>query len=111
MLAWSPRVLAILFALFVSLFALDVFDGRHGFWPTLAALLVHLVPTYVIVLAIVLAWRREWIGAVMFAVIGSFFLVIVRPTWFVKAVFAAPCFLTATLYLLNWRKHSAMHRG
>ncbi len=33
-LFWSPRVLTILFALFLSLFALDVFGEGYGFWAT-----------------------------------------------------------------------------
>jgi hypothetical protein len=38
-LLWTPRVLSLLFALFVSLFALDVFGQGYGFWQTTLALL------------------------------------------------------------------------
>ena len=37
-LFWTPRVAGILFVLFLSIFALDVFGETRGFWETLLAL-------------------------------------------------------------------------
>jgi hypothetical protein len=37
-LFWSPRVLGILIAIFISLFALDVFGEGYSFWETIIAL-------------------------------------------------------------------------
>jgi hypothetical protein len=34
-LYWAPRLLGILFSLFVSIFALDVFGQGYGFWEPL----------------------------------------------------------------------------
>jgi len=65
-LFWTPRVAGILFVLFLSLFALDVFDMKLGFWGTLFALLIHLIPSILLALAIALAWKWEWIGALLF---------------------------------------------
>ena len=45
---WSPRVLSILFALFLSIFALDVFSEGYAFAETILALLMHLIPTALI---------------------------------------------------------------
>ena len=44
-LYWAPRVSCIAFALFLSLFAMDVFGEGLGFWRTLFALFLHLIPT------------------------------------------------------------------
>jgi len=63
-LFWGPRILCILFAVFVSLFALDVFGEGFGFWQTIIALVMHLIPTYVVVIALVIAWRWEWVGTI-----------------------------------------------
>lgn len=102
LLYWMPRVLCILYAAFLSVFALDVFDGS-GFWPTLIALSIHLIPTAAILVILLLAWRWEWIGA------GAYFalaLLYVRmagshhPDWI--AVVAGPLLLVAVLFLLNW---------
>ncbi len=103
-LFWAPRALCILFIAFVSLFALDVFGEGHGFWQTLADLTMHLIPTFVMIAALVVAWRWEWVGAVVFAACGVVFMGIVRGPWWVKTIFAVPCLVTAWLFLLNWRK-------
>jgi hypothetical protein len=54
LLFWSPRILCILFAGFISMFALDVFDEYHGFLEIAKAMLIHLIPTYIILLALAL---------------------------------------------------------
>jgi len=59
-LYWAPRVSCIAFALFLSLFAMDVFGEGLGFWRTLFALFMHLIPTFVVLLILALAWR--WNG-------------------------------------------------
>ncbi len=62
-LRWTPRILGLAFALFLCVFALDVFDGRHGLGPTLLALAMHLVPTLLVLLALAVAWKWPWAGA------------------------------------------------
>jgi hypothetical protein len=100
-LFWAPRVLCILLIAFVSLFALDVFAEGHGFWKTLVRLLMHLVPSLILTAALMVAWRWEWIGTAAFFACGGFFLMIARGG-LAKAMFAAPCFLVAALFYLNW---------
>jgi len=39
-LFWTPRIAGILFVLFISLFALDIFDMQLGFWETIV-LFIH----------------------------------------------------------------------
>jgi hypothetical protein len=102
LLYWAPRALCILLIGFVSMFALDVFSEGLGIWGTLVALTMHLVPTFVLVFMLALAWRWEWIGAVAFLIIGIFFAITVRGTWWVKSVFAVPSLLIACLFLSNW---------
>ncbi len=108
-LFWAPRALSILFIAFVSLFALDVFGEAHGFWQTLVALAMHLIPTFVMVAVLVVAWRREWFGAVMFTACAIVFAFIVRGPFWVKLIFAMPCFITAWLFLVNWRLRKQAH--
>ena len=56
---WTPRILCILFAVFVSLFALDVFGEGYDFWETIVALVMHLIPTGIILISLAIAWRRR----------------------------------------------------
>ena len=112
-LFWTPRALSILFIAFLSLFALDVFDGHLGFWQTALALTMHLIPSFVLIAALVLAWRWEWIGAALYAAAGSLYVWWVvsmsRPVppamrliWIL--MIAGPAFVIAGLFLANWLK-------
>ena len=97
---WIPRVLCILFALFLSMFALDVFSEGNGFRETILALLIHLVPTYLIVIALVIAWRWEGLGATLFIFFSLFLLVTSRgESW----IISGPLFIIGVLFLFNWR--------
>lgn len=75
---WTPRVLGILFAVCVSLFALDVFSAGYGRGETAAAFLIHMVPTGLIRAALPLARRWERLGTVLFAGLGLAYAVFVR---------------------------------
>ncbi len=65
-LLWTPRILGILFVLFISLFALDIFEMGLGPLETLIGLVMHLLPSIVLTVGILLAWRWYWPGAVAF---------------------------------------------
>ena len=96
---WAPRVLCILFAMFLSVFALDVFSESYGFGETILALLIHLVPTFIVVISLVIAWRWEWVGAILFIAVALFFLVSSGgESWAISG----PLFLVGVLFLFNW---------
>jgi hypothetical protein len=108
---WAPRALSMLFIGFVSMFALDVFSENLGFWRTIAALAIHLIPTWIMLVALVAAWRWEWIGAAAFSLFAIAFLAVVRGPLPVKMFFSVPCLLTAGLFLLSWRQKRVSDRG
>jgi hypothetical protein len=115
-LFWAPRALSILFIAFLSLFALDVFDEHLGLWKTLLALTIHLIPSFVLIAALLLAWRWEWIGTLIYAAAGTLYVVILLPRrlaplpmkllWI--ATIALPAFAIAALFLANWLKHDQL---
>jgi hypothetical protein len=111
LLIWSPRILGLLFAAFISLFALDVFDGRHGFWETALALAMHLIPTAIFLVLLALSWRWEWIGGVGFPALGLLYVVGFwgRFHWSAYALIAGPLFLLGILFLLNWSRRAELH--
>lgn len=104
-LHWTPRVLGILFALFVSLFALDVFNESRGFWETALAFLIHLAPVGILLVLLGIAWRWEMAGGILFIGIGFAYLVMTwgRFPWPVYAVMSGIPWLLGTLFLLDWR--------
>lgn len=101
---WTPRILGILFAIFISLFALDVFSEGYGFWEAILALLIHLVPTYLVVMVLIIAWRWEWIGAVLFIALGLSYLISSwgELSWEAYLVISGPLVLVGVLFLVNW---------
>jgi len=106
LLFWSPGVLCIAFALFVSLFALDVLNEGLGLWKTILALSIHLIPTAFIVVVLALSWRWEWVGGILYIATGIYYLIEARhhSDWIV--VISGPLFLVGALFLLNWLKRA-----
>jgi hypothetical protein len=104
LLFWTPRVLTVLFALFLSLFALDVFNEGYGFWTTILALLIHLIPTWIVLAVLVVSWRWGLVGFVAYTALGAYYIVTVwgRMHWSVYPVIAGPLFLLGALFLVDW---------
>ena len=72
---WAPRVLAILFILSISIFALDVFGEGYGLAETLIALFMHLIPSILLIVILSTAWRWEKIGGIIFLTICLIFTI------------------------------------
>jgi len=88
--------------MFLSMFAFDV-EG-YGFGETILAVLIHLVPTYIVVIALVIAWRWEWVGAILFIALAVFYVVWAwgRFPLVVYLSISGPLALLAVLFLFNW---------
>jgi len=67
---WLPRLLCILAILFVSIFALDAFSPELSLWRQIGAFLIHLTPSFILLGLLILAWKREFIGGIIFILIG-----------------------------------------
>jgi hypothetical protein len=104
LLFWSPRALCVLLAVFLSLFALDVFDEHLGFWKTILALVMHLIPTWIVLGVLMVAWRWEWVGAVLFNILALAYLVMAwgRFHWSAYVMISGPLCVVGILFLLNW---------
>ena len=70
LLHWLPRTLCILAILFVSVFALDAFGPGLTIWQQLGAFLIHLIPSFVLLALLLVAWRWELVGGIALAVAG-----------------------------------------
>ena len=102
LLLWTPRVLAILFAAFISIFALDVFGAGYTFWETIVALTMHMVPTAVVLLALVIGWRWQWIGGILFLALGLVYILVFREGDLIAyLLISGPLFLVGALFLIS----------
>lgn len=104
LLFWAPRILCLLFAGFLSVFATDVFGEGYGFWKTVLALLIHLIPTWILLVMLAIAWRWEWAGGILLIGLGAFYLFEFwgRFRWPTYLVISGPLFLTGILFFLSW---------
>ena len=67
---WVPRILCILAILFISMFALDSFTPGLTIWQQIGAFLIHLIPSFILVALLIVTWKWEYIGGIIFIVIG-----------------------------------------
>jgi len=69
-LQWTPRILCILAILFISLFSLDSFSSERTFWQNTGAFLMHLIPSFVLLAILIVAWKWENIGGIILIIAG-----------------------------------------
>ena len=114
LLFWSPRLLGMAFAAFLASFALDVFGEGYGVRDTILALAIHLIPAAIIALALVLAWKFEWIGAILFSALAALIWVTNagrsnKVSHGVALPLAIPLLMLGGLFLANWLKRGELH--
>jgi hypothetical protein len=110
LLLWTPRVLAIALAAWLGVFALDVFGEVNGLWNTAIALFMHLVPALCVVAALVVAWRAQAAGGILFVLLGSWYMLLTlrHPGWWL--VISGPLFLIGGLFLADWTYRARLGR-
>jgi hypothetical protein len=69
-LYWTARILCILAILFISLFALDSVSSERTFWQNAIALIMNLIPSFVLLAAFIIAWKWEKTGGIILTIIG-----------------------------------------
>ncbi|HMX39173.1 MAG TPA: hypothetical protein PK971_06200 [Saprospiraceae bacterium] len=102
-LFWFPRVLALVFAGFLGIFALDSGEPGISLWHLVGHVLVHLVPAFAVLLALALAWRRPLIGGLVFLVLGLMFTIHFA-TWKSDSLFwlfSMPLFIAGVAFLFS----------
>ena len=67
---WLPRIICILAILFISMFAADAFEPGLTIWQQLGAFFMHLIPSFILLGILILAWYKEFLGGIIFIIIG-----------------------------------------
>ena len=111
-LYWTPRILSVLFVGFLCLFSLDVFDEYQGL-ATLFALFMHLLIPLVVLIATIVAWKKDLVGTVVFFFFAVYYVYMVglnrHWSWYVSI--SGPALLIGILYLLNWLYNKKQLQG
>lgn len=100
---WAPRILSIIFIIFLSLFALDVFNEYKG-WSIIPALFMHLIPSLVLLILTIIAWKHDLIGMAVFflAAISYVLMVGFHHHWSWYAGISGPSAIIGVLFLISW---------
>ncbi|MFA6254787.1 MAG: hypothetical protein WC675_01985 [Patescibacteria group bacterium] len=110
---WAPRILAILFILFLAMFSLDIFDGNYGFWGTIVGLFMHNIPALILLAVLIISWKYEIVGGIVFILAGLAYIIMLMMNqtfeWYMLSwalTISGPAFLVGILFLINWIKKS-----
>jgi hypothetical protein len=68
-LYWTPRILSIISILFMMMFSIDVFSENVPLSRQLLGFLIHNIPAFVLIAVLIIAWKWEITGGVIFIVI------------------------------------------
>lgn len=108
---WTPRILGIMFVLFLMLFSLDVFDLKLTFWQIIFGLFMHNIPALILLIVLIISWKHEIVGGIVFILAGLFYiLMLINKSdfqWYMLswiAVIAAPAFIVGIFFMINWIK-------
>lgn len=103
---WAPRAASILIIFFISLFSLDVFDMEASPLELLGGFLIHNIPSIVMLVLLIFAWKRPAVGFVAFMVAGVLFAIFFVRDFYALPnliLFMFPILLIAFLFYVDWK--------
>jgi hypothetical protein len=104
MIRIAPRVFTIIVALFLMLFSLDVFEPGRSPQEMTIGFVIHNIPSMLLLVVLLAAWNREWVGAIIFPLLGlAYYLSFPTAHWSVHLVITLPLVVNGLLYYLAWR--------
>jgi len=103
LIIWLPRILGLLFIFFISLFAMDAFSGTATIGDKIIAFLIHMIPSFVLTILLILGWKKPMIGAIFFAGLAIVYAVFTfgEGEWTWIASISGPLFLIGILFFLS----------
>lgn len=107
---WVPRVISILFIIFLAMFSLDVFTPGATAKDIIIGLFMHNIPALILVVVLIISWKYEVVGGIVFILAGLVYIIMVairQPwplvlTW--SLTIAGPAFLIGILFMITWFK-------
>jgi len=96
---WLPRIWAMIYIVFISIFALDVFGADFSF----VALFMHLLPSLFLTVCLLVAWRHELIGAILFCSFAITYVAVIfsRFEWTAFLIIVLPLLAISALFFVS----------
>jgi hypothetical protein len=99
---WAPRVVGIGLAVFLALFAADIFMEDRGILGTLVAIMMHLVPSIVVLALVFVGWKHEGLAAVGFVALAILYAATMRERLAWIALVSTPLAIVSALFFYSW---------
>lgn len=117
---WTPRILLILFALFLAIFSLDVFDSASNLSEILIGLFMHNLPSLVLLVILIISWKNDLVGGIIFLTLGVACVIgtivalsmssvgLINPMLIIGSVVTL---LIGILFLVGWRQKEKLGKN
>jgi hypothetical protein len=103
---WAPRIAALLIIFFIGLFSLDVFETGAPPLDVLFGFLLHNIPSILMLVLLIVAWKRPVVGFAAFLIAAAAFAVLFVRDFYALPnlfLFVLPILLTAGLFYADWQ--------
>lgn len=107
---WTPRILSIIFIIFLALMSLDVFGTGLSFWQTMIGLFMHNIPVFILSAILVISWKYEIVGGIVFILLGILYIVMMgriadwKTALILIAQISGTAFIIGGFFIANWLK-------
>ncbi len=105
---WTPRILGIIFVLFLMTFSLDVFEPGLTMQQIAFGLFMHNIPALFLLIILIISWKYEIVGGIVFILAGLSYILILAMNpkfeWYMLSwavLIAGPAFFIGILFLTN----------
>jgi hypothetical protein len=110
-ICWAPRILAIIFILFLTMLSADIFGNNYTFWEVLLGLFMHNLPTLSLLIVLIISWKHELVGGIAFILFGFLYTVIIllirgfqQPAFISILIIAGISLIIGILFIISWIK-------
>jgi hypothetical protein len=93
------------------LFSLDVFGNGYTFWQTVGGLFMHNIPALILLIVLIISWKREIVGGITFILAGILYIIFAfkgAGDWKMALIWSAQisglAFVIGGFFLANWIK-------
>lgn len=102
-LYFIPRIFTILAILFLGIFSLDAFEGTSTFGQKMLAFLMHNISVLILTGILIVAWKRELLGGILFIVASVFGLFFFNSFTgnLASIIVIGPFFLTGVMFIMH----------
>ena len=95
----------IFYALALLIFAGDVFNKDQSTTQTILYLLIHFIPTAIVLFLVVIAHQRPLVGSIIFAINGLVYIITgwANLHWTAHVIIAGPLLVLSMLYIMAYK--------